>query len=207
MTKLNNKGMTTIEILLCFILIVIITVSMYTTISAFNEKRMLEEYKAQIYSYKNLLTKEIQDDFIKVGITHVSQEHTLSENTDTYIVNCDLKDGTKRSLKIEKKYAKSAYHMVGSTTSDDYFMIKYGTPDDMIEYPIPNLGEYINDYGHVVKDLSINNVLISVSEHNVLSIYIGFYHPELSTRYGINIVCPVNYISSGQDNSSGLNLY
>ena len=59
MNKLNNKGITTIEILLSFVIIVIITMSMYGTVSAFNEKRMIEEYKTQIYTYKNLLTNRI----------------------------------------------------------------------------------------------------------------------------------------------------
>ena len=39
MKKLNKKGMTTIEILVCFVLVAIITVSMYTTISAYNNKQ------------------------------------------------------------------------------------------------------------------------------------------------------------------------
>ena len=67
-------------------------------------------------------------------------------------------------------------------------MIQY----DDIEYPIPDLGEYQNDLGETVKDLRINNIDIDASS-NVLSIYIGFYHPDLSTRYGISIVCPINY--------------
>ena len=34
MKKLNNKGITTIEVIVCFLLIVIISASMYTTVSA-----------------------------------------------------------------------------------------------------------------------------------------------------------------------------
>ena len=35
MRKLNNKGMTSIEVLLSFIVVVMLSVSMYTTISAY----------------------------------------------------------------------------------------------------------------------------------------------------------------------------
>ena len=74
MKKLNNKGITTVEVLICFVLVVIITSSIYVTISSFNEKKTLEGYKEKIINYKNLLTKDIQDDFIKIGITHASYE-------------------------------------------------------------------------------------------------------------------------------------
>lgn len=67
MKKLNNRGITTIEIIICFALVVVISVTMYSTISTFNKKRLVESYKARIYTYKNLLTKDIQDDFIKKG--------------------------------------------------------------------------------------------------------------------------------------------
>ena len=207
MKRLNNKGMTTIEVLLSFVLIVIITVSMYGTVSAFNEKRMIEEYKSEIYIYKNLITKEIQDDFIKIGLTHASYEEGNSAEGREYTLNCDLKDGTKRKLQVIRQQAQSEYHIGGATGVSDYYMIKYGTPEEMIEYPIPDLGGYTTSDGYNVKDLSINNVLIQITSGNILSIHIGFYHPELLTRYSIDIVCPINYVPSGSDDTTGLDLY
>lgn len=202
MKKLNNKGITTIEVLICFILVVIITVSMYATVSGFNEKKIVEGYKEEIYDYKNILTKDIQDDFIKIGLTHANYEKTINGDMTVHTVTCNLRDGTTRKLVVEQTLASSSYHIGGSTTSDDRFMIKYGPSDDLVEYPLPDLGSYKNEYGHTVQDLSINNVLISIDDNNVLSIYIGFYHSELATRYAINIVCPIDYISSGYDSSS-----
>ena len=218
MKKLNNKGITTIEVLICFILVVIITVSMYATVSNFNEKKIIEGYKEEIYDYKNTLTKEIQDDFIKIGLTHAKYDKTINGSKVTHTVTCTLKDGTERQLIVEQTLAASSYHIGGSTTEDDSFMIKYGSPSDLIEYPIPELGysgynpstSKVCDADHdsgclKVQDLSINNVLINITDDNVLSIYIGFYHPELTTKYAINIVCPIDYISSGYDSSSNWN--
>ena len=51
MKKLNNKGITTIEVIICFILVVTITTSMYSTVAAFNQKRNTEQYKEEIYSW------------------------------------------------------------------------------------------------------------------------------------------------------------
>lgn len=203
MKKLNNRGITTIEVIICFVLVVVITVTMYTTISTFNQKRLIESYKARIYTYKNLLTKDIQDDFIKKGLTHASYSRKTSGSKVTYTVDCDLRDGTKRRLIIEQRLAQSTYHEGGDPYNNDEFMIKYGTPTDPVEYPIPELGETKNDNGYTVKDLSINNISIKITENNVLTIYIGFYHPELGTRYGINIVCPIDFVSAGSDMTNG----
>lgn len=204
--RLNNKGITTIEVIICFVLVVTITTSMYGTVSSYNQKRILEQYKEEIYTYKNLLTKEIQDDFIKLGITHAEYKKDINGAKTTHTVDCTMKDGSKRKLVIEQQFSESDYHLQGSAGVDDYYMIKYGDPNDLIEYPIPDLGTVINKKtNRKVKDLSINNVLIKISSANVLDIYIGFYHPELTTRYGIQIVCPIDY-TSGTDAADSFNL-
>lgn len=225
MKKLNNKGITTIEVIVSFVIVVIITASLYTTVSNYNQKRLLENYKSKIYTYKNTLTKEIQDDFIKIGLTHATYDVLHEGPRTTHIVICDLKDGTKRKLEVMQQFTKSTYHD-GDGTVDDEFMIKYGECTDncnsasevvdVLEYPIPNLGQSITDKieeggvvvggNKITYDLSINNVLISIEDENILSIYIGFYHPELMTRYGINVVCPIDFISKGVDSSGKFNV-
>ncbi len=186
MKKLNNKAMTTIEILICFVLVAIISVSIYTTISSFNNKQNIESFKEKIYTYKNTLTKLIQDDLIKKGL--ISANYTI--NNGIYTVNMNYRDNTSKTLIITRKLAmdyNEALTNTSGTKQNDVFMIEY----DGIEYPIPDLGEYKNNRGEIIKDLRINNIILS-TENNVLAIYIGFYHPDLSTRYGINIVCPIN---------------
>ena len=194
MKKLNNKGITIVEVLVCFILVSVIAMSLFSTISAYNQMRMLEEYKYKIYSYKNVLTKEIQDDFIKRGLASAVYKRTAtSEGRVTHVVDFVLKDGEKRQLVVIRE------------PNNDYYMIMYGTDENnLVEYPIPDLGKSeIN--GKTVSDLTINNVLISVTtkdDSSVLSIYIGFYHPELSTRYAINIICPIDYSSTSSDGTN-----
>ena len=69
--KLNNKGMSIIEILLCFILVTIITGSIYSTVNAFSNKKVEEQAKEKIYTYKNLLTRDIEDDIVTNGLIKV----------------------------------------------------------------------------------------------------------------------------------------
>ena len=45
MKKLNNKGMTAVEVLVCFVLVVIISTSVYTTVSAYQNKQQIESFK------------------------------------------------------------------------------------------------------------------------------------------------------------------
>ena len=225
MKKLNNKGITIVEVLVCFVLVVIVAMSLFSTISAYNDKRMTENYKTRIYSYKNLLTKDIQDDFITIGLTNAKYTRKVDNSTKkvTHTVDCNLADGTKRKLVVTQRFTQSIAHPEGNPTLDDEFIVKYGDPDrEMENYELPDLGSsYVktNASGKVVscnsrtetgcreqKDLSINNILIEVTQDYVLSIYIGFYHPELSTRYGINIVAPIDFTSKLSDMSSGLDI-
>ena len=207
MKRLNNKGITTIEVIISFVIVVIITASLYTTVSNYNQKRLIEGYKAKIYTYKNTVTKIIQDDFIKIGLTHASYSNQHLGSSIIHTVDCDLRDGTKRKLIVEQRFTESTYHK-GDPTVDDYFMIKYGNEEagDLMEYPLPDVGQSKSDSNTVVYDLSINNVLINIEDDNVLSIYIGFYHPELMTRYGINIVCPIDFMSKGVDSAGKFNV-
>ena len=207
MKRLNNKGITTIEVIVSFVIVVIITASLYSTVSNYNQKRLIESYKSKIYTYKNTLTKEIQDDFIKIGLTHASYKNEHIGSSIVHTVNCDLRDGTKRTLIVTQRFTNSNYH-VGDPSVDDYFMIEYGNEeaDELLEYPLPNVGQSTTKEGNIAYDLSINNVLINIEDDNILSIYIGFYHPELMTRYGINIICPIDFVTKGVDSNGKFNV-
>ena len=217
---MNRKGITTVELLICFIIVMIITISMYSVVSAYNERRILESYKEQITTYKNTLTKDIQDDLIKVGLTGATYERNVVNSAEgvpvkaVYTIDLDLRDGTQRRLIVEQTTTKSMYHAAGyqapsgSPNVDDAYMIKYGepTPDasgnypNMIEYALPNLGSYKSEAtGTTALDFSINNVLINIYDEKVLSIYIGFYHPEFGTRYFIDITALIDFTFTGAE--------
>ena len=224
MKKLNNKGLTIIEVILCFVLVSIITASLYTVISTFNEKRIQEKYKEEIYAYKNLLQKEIEDDFIKIGVTSATVNKTGPTNGNvTYTLTCVLKDGTKRRLIVSRTLNTTDYRdaVPASETANvnDAFSIRYGTvkqtvsglnivesDEDVMNYPLPDFGNSVESNGKTSKMLSINRVTIDVDENRVLRIFIGLFHPELGIRYSINVVTPINY-NSVSDKSNSLNLY
>lgn len=186
MKKLNNKGLTIIEVILCFVLISIITISIYSVISTFNEKRILEKYKEEIIAYRNLLTKEIEDDFIKIGLASA----TPKINGNLYELECILKDGTKRKLIVDKRNSD-----INNSYSIEYGPFTDSNENDVMKYTLPDFGNlYTADNVKSNKILTINDVRFSIDpESRVLQIFIGLYHPDLGQRYSINIVSPINY--------------
>lgn len=211
--KLNNKGMTAVEVLVCFVLVVIISVSMYTTVSSYQNKQQIEGFKEKIFTYKNLLTKEINDDLIKDGLVSAKilnfNRNNITGDADASI-EMVMRNGQKKCLIVKSNKAYDYFwdptdaDMVSKLPPDqdkhDEFLISYGVCGNETEYPIPDLGESYNANvggacganGCIIKDLRINNVDMTI-ENSLLNIYIGFYHPDLGTRYGIDIVCPVNF--------------
>ena len=197
--KLNNKGVTTIEILISFVLLAIIVVSLYGSVESYKNKQNIESEKNQIMTYKNLLTKEIQDDLIMKGLIEVTVKHqpfvAVPITPETYTVDFSFRDGTKSQL-IVKRVLANDYGVEGSgdCTSErkDYFSISYGPEDDLTEYELPDLGSGKNNEGCKVLDLRMSDININ-TDNDILTIDIRFYHPDFSTKYGIDIACPINF--------------
>ena len=188
MKRLNKKGMTTVEILVSFVIVAVISSTIYTTVSNYATRREIESYKLELNTYKNLLTKEIQDDLIKKGLLNVSKEENLTSNTDEFKIRFTLKNGDQKYLEIKRRLTDDVLETAPSRNYDDYFSVKY----NHVEYPIPDFGFSYNKAGKMVKDLRLTNVIVK-TENNVFSLFLGFQHQRLSTKYGINIVCPINY--------------
>lgn len=218
--KLNNKGMTAVEILVTFVIMVVIVVSMYDSIMNLKNKETVASYRNSLVTYKNLLTKEIQDDLIKVGLIAARIDVLKEGGVDVgYKIFLTLRDGSKRVLEIKQvigchvvedipvedcseSNCSMVYHEctklgIPANRSDD-FRISYGPEGNVVEYPLPNLGSSEVMYGtdsstkHKIYDLRINEVNVSIS-NDILSIYVGLYHYDLGTQYSIDIVSPINY--------------
>ena len=220
LVKLNNKGLTAVEILVCFVLMVILVVSMYSTVSTYKNKQNMESARDKIVAYKNLLTVEIQDDIIKNGLVDVrilnktDYDPSLgaSQTFDKYFkVALTFRNGSTKILEVNADYAKdfgtcSTAEAPCQNDKDDVLTISYGTEGgaDYTTYPLPDLGYGYNgnefsttcgDEGCKIYDFRINNVIIN-TDSNIFSFYVGFYHPDFGTRYGIDIVAPINYSES-----------
>lgn len=203
--KLNNKGMTAIEILVTFLIIAVIVVSLYDGIVALKDKETISSYKLSLVTYRDLLTKDIQDDLIKIGLA--GAEISSMNGGTGYRVTFTLRDGSKRVLEVKQVFGCNAADTgeedelcvkagIAKDASDS-FSISYGLPGDVVEYPLPDLGnEAISNLHssgtHTISALRINEVDISTA-NRVFSLRVTLHHPDLGSRYSIDIVSPINY--------------
>lgn len=206
--KLNNKGITTAEVLVCFVLIVLISMSIYSIVDTYSNRHRIESFKEKIVTYKNLLTKEINSDLIKKGLNAVGGHSSINKSlndlgvydysTKFMLANGEIRCLTVSSIVHEPNFLKNTTGYVGSATCNgtcsgtEKFEIGYGECGNEIMYPLPDLGFSYNSDKEKIYDLRIISVNVNTT-NNVLAIDIRFYHPELGSKYGINIVNPIGF--------------
>ena len=71
MGKLNNKGMTVVEIVLTFSIIMIIVIGMLTIMVNYRNKVSVSLNRLKLETFKNNLTQDIYNDIIKLGVSKV----------------------------------------------------------------------------------------------------------------------------------------
>ena len=190
MKKLNNKGMTIVEILITFVIIASITVSLYASIASLKNKEEIVSYKEGITTYKNLLTREIQNDIIMKKLKTTKNE--TSNHITLVFRNGEEKDlsFTKSDLTIPKNPRLCRSESNGEINNKE--TIKYGDHT----YPLPVLGSdniIIGDGCKNINKLRITGGGFSTTATSgVLIISISLYHPDLGSKYSIKITAPIN---------------
>ena len=185
---INKKGLSSIEILLAFVLTSIIVVSMFNVVFSFRTKQQTEATKTEAVNYVNTLTQMIHRDFIQHGVKEVREFHLPrkpgEERRDYVIV---LKTGVERVLSVSKTENTKA------TPVDEKFVLHY----DGIDYPLPNIGEKVSNR-RIEYDLKFNELRGVITRDYVentdtmFTLFIGLSHPDLgSNDYAIRIVVPI----------------
>lgn len=220
--NLNNKGMTIVELLVCFLIVTVISTSLFTTISSFNDKRNIESLKSKLLSYKSTVVKEIQDDIVSKGL--INSSLTEDKTNAFYTITLTFKDSSMKKIGIRNKSSQgySAGDLDtgddtdgdGATdtincrdkTTDDDFYITYGkeipsnindpegSTGSYVLYRIPNVGTSVNECDEKVYDLRFKNVDVeSDADNGLVIVFINFEHPDLQYGYSIDMVVPLNY--------------
>ncbi len=140
MNKLNNKGMTLIELLLAFMITSAIVVSMLNFIMNFQTESITLEKKNEISSYKNVITKLIQTDLIKGEVKNVISSFNVSGNTTTYIFTFNF----NKSLSTVKNITSKTLTVSASSDNIKNNYIIYPDVNNKgelqnVRYDIPNI--------------------------------------------------------------------
>ena len=82
MKKLNNKGMTIVEIIATFVIVIAVLFALYKSIANLKQKKNVISYKQATTEYRDLLTRDIENDLIfkqltSAEITNTSPNHKV----------------------------------------------------------------------------------------------------------------------------------
>lgn len=183
MKKLNNKGISIIEILLCFVLAALITVSLYNILDTISSTRNIEEQKLEIQTQKSQLTKRILGDIVEYGLQSISingSKKAVSKTvTDTpkdlYASNCNVFDAEKWTCVNNSNYTNDARTRSNTFYSD-------ATSVQVVTF---NFKNGITKELRILKQVNNYNIE-SAANHYGDKFFIGYGEPtELITTVGV----------------------
>ena len=164
---LNKKGITSVELLVCFIIISTIVVSMYNLILNYRNREQIEEINNEVVSYANNLQEVIQGDLVMGHLVSVSN---VSNNGYKATFTFDTPNNYTTTLTINPNSG----------------VISYGRSGEVINYEIPNIADLM-----LLRDSKIE-YLSGVNGYIKITIILN--HPNFTDEtYSFMINCPVNY--------------
>ncbi len=186
MKKLNTKGMTIIEVLISFVLIMIILIGLFSIVMSYRDKATKEALKEEYISFKDIVTKDIQNDILKRGLQKVTQVEPASSCGVDIIqcINLSFKDGTNKNLFVYDKQTVDAVRNKYIQYGDQKYKIRDDIPADS---EIPS-GKTALDYQSV--DVYVGRLFEKtvVDNYAIYGIHISLTYLEFEEDYGIHII-------------------
>lgn len=165
---LNKKGITSVELLVCFIIISAIVVSIYNLILNYRNREQIEEINNEVITFSNNIQEVIQSDLIMGHLTEVS--------------NVGI-DGYTATLAFNNPNEYTTTISINPNTG----VISYGKTGDVIDYEIPAIADLMLSPDSKIEYLAGDN--------GYLKITIILTHPNFPNEtYSFMINCPVNYV-------------
>lgn len=199
MKKLNEKGLSVIEIVLTFTLVMVIASGILTIIMNYRQKAQIEMKRLELVTYKNTLTKEIQTDILDRGIYEINTGGLCTNTSSEYggCINLVFKDGVEKVLAVSKLDDANSTNLK-NLLNNKY--IKYGDTKYPIEDKLPDeipdgrsskdfQNIYINSDNFLTSDTAI---LQNGETVKIYSIDIYIEHIDYDDDFGIHIVATNN---------------
>lgn len=165
---LNKKGITSVELLVCFIIVSTIVVSMYNLILNYRNREQIEEVNNEVVSFSNNLQGVIQSDFVMGHLVSVSN---VSEDGYSATFTFDTPNSYTTTIKIDP----------------DRGVISYGRSGEVIDYEIPGIVDLMLSSDSKITYIPASNGYVKID--------IILTHPNFSDEtYSFMINCPVNYV-------------
>lgn len=162
MKKLNNKGMSLVELIIVFVVLMVLVYGMMSIVMTLKSRLNTVKFEKDMLEYKTLLTKTIEKDLIENTVSDVS---CLGNNCTLSLTNKDLK-------KIQKNISFNI-----TNKSITYDNVEYKIPQqDFIE--IDNNASIKKDGNYFVVNIPIYEIKYEIGNNAKIN-------------YGINIIYPM----------------
>ncbi len=195
---MNNKGFTTIEVILSFALVIIVMVSMTSMLVSYRDTIANEEIKSRLVEFKNSFTYMVYEDIVYNGINGL--RYCDSDTNNGKCVDF-IRDGVKQfTLKlIDNEVGTGKENEKVIKTYLDYRGIRILLPDsdlNKIEYKkLPNGNPEVDVNGQKVIDKAkqvsvIYDFIIPPDDSTmgITSLTIPFEHHGIDYRDNIKII-------------------
>ena len=197
MFKLNNKGMSIVEVVVTFSIIMVISVGLLTIVVNYRNKISVSLERLKLDTFKSNVTQDVYNDILNLGVSEINTAGECSTLTDlNRCINIVFQDGSQRVLGTSKV-----------TPNDKNSVSEKFVYYDGIKY---KLKDYLPDNkpsGRVWKDLEA----ISINDDGILNSYstvledgtkvyiyridIDVQHIDFTDDFGIHIVATTDDIS------------
>ena len=195
---MNNKGFTTVEVIVSFALIIIVMVSMTSMLVSYRDTIANEEIKSRLVEFKNSFTYMVYEDIVYNGINGL--RYCESDTNNGKCVDF-IRDGVKQfTLKlIDNEVGTGKENEKVIKTYLDYRGIRILLPDsdlNKIEYKkLPNGNPEVDVNGQKVIDKAkqvsvIYDFIIPPDDSTmgITSLTIPFEHHGIDYRDNIKII-------------------
>lgn len=205
----NHKGITIIEILICFTITAVIVVSLFKMINHYKDRQDLASYKSEITAYKDTVTKTIQGNIIKHdgvldvcdGTQFCSNDLRCNLNGSDYKISYHCDNGVITDQYNDSYVGTISTYLKMTDGTVSYLEIKkQGDPDahwennrtDDIKYSITYQENILDDQTKEVfsfpdiQHLEFNEPSIRRDDQSgFLKIYVGSSHPDFNDQFSV----------------------
>ena len=209
----DNKGLSAVEVIITFTLVATISISLLNVVMTYKDREETESYKQEIISYKNEITKLIEDDATKYIIKSIEKQDVANDGLGALCKSYDTEDTYYAEARSKNDTLNELYYKISFVLTDEVRNLKIDRLENVITYsetgsdgkqvdvkhPLPDLGtsskERVGKYKCTnIPSLRISDMSIK-EENGFFKMDINFYHNKvkLENRYGIHITAPINF--------------
>ncbi len=190
MKALNNKGMSIIEVVITFTLIMFFATGLLIIIVNYRNTVSVSLEKLKLDTFKDSISQDINNDILTLGLREVNTEGECSTLTDlNRCVNFVFKDGTQKAFGTSKVIANNKDSIINKYLY--YDGLKYKLKDSLPD-KIPADRTYADLQQISIFDGNILEHTYTVLEDgtkiNIYSVNVSVFHVDFNDDFGVHIV-------------------